>query len=374
MQTGRLIPLAKSLVAVPVTVLGLSLMLAVSPSPAAAVDTLTAPTTTAPAASLSIPTPTYTSTPQTPAAAAALKPVSAQPSGSTAPPAASNAAPASGSSTAAPAGATPPAPPKELIMPNCPGVNLRSGPDVKNEILIEIDLSDTVPVLEEKGDWYKVEYKGVTGWVAGWVVTKCSASLAGKLIVIDPGHGGVDSGAVGRTGLKEKEVNLDIAQRLGKLLREQGARVVLTRETDVFIPLYDRPALANRLHADLFLSVHADSTSKSDINGTSTYYYRSPEPSRQGIFDRSITLAKDVQKSLISGLSITDRGVKKSPGIGFAVLRESLMPSILVETAFLSNSSDEAKLKSPDFRQSTAVFIARGLTDYFKSLASPVRF
>jgi N-acetylmuramoyl-L-alanine amidase len=250
-------------------------------------------------------------------------------------------------------------------------VNLRSGPGVDYKILIPVDPKDIVPVLEEKGDWLKVEYKGVTGWVAGWVVTKCTATLYGKLIVVDPGHGGYDPGALGRSGLKEKDVNLDISLRLGTLLRQLGARVEFTRDDDTFIPLYDRPAMANALHADLFVSIHADSTNKRDVNGVSTYYYQNSDPSRQSFFDRSILLAQDVQNSLVYGADLADRGVKKSPGIGFAVLRESQMPSILVETAFISNSSDEARLSSPNFRQTTAVAIARGLTDFFKSQAIP---
>ena len=155
----------------------------------------------------------------------------------------------------------------------------------------------------------------MTGWVAGW-----GGYQVLRLVIRQadrgrpPATAGEDPGATGRqTGLKEKDVNLDISLRLGKLLREMGAKVVFTRESDTFIPLYDRPALANRLHADLFLSVHADSTAKRDINGVSTYYYQSSEPSRQGLFDRSMSLAEDVQSSLISGLSITDRGGQEEP-------------------------------------------------------------
>lgn len=192
-------------------------------------------------------------------------------------------------------------------------------------------------------------------------------SLKSKTIVIDPGHGGEDPGATGSTGLKEKDFNLDTAQRLAELLNSLGAKAVLTRTTDTLIPLEQRPAVANELKADLFLSIHANSTDGDrSINGITTYYFVTTGAANRSTQDeRSLQLAADVQKALVQELRLTDHGTKQSPGRGYVVLRESKVPAILVETAFISNPSDEALLRSDSFRQRTAEAITVGLVNYF---------
>ncbi|WEG16598.1 N-acetylmuramoyl-L-alanine amidase [Alkalihalophilus pseudofirmus] len=181
-------------------------------------------------------------------------------------------------------------------------------------------------------------------------------SLSGKKIVIDPGHGGSDPGAVGN-GLQEKEIALDVAQRAEKLLLAAGAHVIMTRDTDVYPTLSDRVKVANDANADLFISIHANSATATSANGTETYWdatYASAGSEK---------LAHAIHGHLIDKLGTRDRGVKTA---GFQVIKQARMPSVLLELAFISNSQDAAKLKTNSFRQGSAEAILEGVVDYYK--------
>jgi N-acetylmuramoyl-L-alanine amidase len=219
-------------------------------------------------------------------------------------------------------------------------------------------------------------------------------------IVIDPGHGGHDTGTIGPHGLLEKDLVLDVSKRLGKLLQTRlGADVVYTRSDDTFIPLEERTAIANQEQADLFISVHANSSHDPDARGVETYYLNftsSPDAlevaarenagSDQSIhqlqdlvktialkekIEESREFASDVETALHSGLSaknpaIRDRGVKKAP---FIVLIGANMPSILAEISFVSNPSDERKLGTPAYRQKIAESLYHGISKYVNGLS-----
>ena len=219
-------------------------------------------------------------------------------------------------------------------------------------------------------------------------------------IVIDAGHGGHDTGTIGPNGLMEKDLVLDVALKLGKLLETKlGAEVVYTRDDDTFIPLETRTAIANKEQADLFISVHANSSSDSSARGVETYYLnftssrdaletaaRENAVSEKSIhelqdlvkkialkekIEESRELAADVQRSLYAGLSakspsIHDRGVKKAP---FIVLIGANMPSILAEISFVSNPVDEKKLKTSEYRQRIADSLYKGIHRYVNSLS-----
>ena len=218
-------------------------------------------------------------------------------------------------------------------------------------------------------------------------------------IVIDPGHGGHDTGTIGPNGLLEKDLVLDVSRRLGKLLEARlGADVVFTRRDDTFIPLETRTSIANQEQADLFVSVHANSSHDPDARGVETYYLNftsSPEAlevaARENAasdkdihelqdlvkkialrekIDESREFASDVQESLHSGLAtksagIRDRGVKKAP---FVVLIGANMPSILAEISFISHPGDEKRLKGPEYRQRIAESLYRGISRYVNGL------
>ncbi len=219
-------------------------------------------------------------------------------------------------------------------------------------------------------------------------------------IVVDAGHGGHDTGTTGPNGLVEKDLVLDVALRLGKLLEDKlGADVVYTRKDDTFIPLETRTAIANQNQADLFISIHANSSRDPSARGVETYYLnftRSPEAlevaARENAvsetsvhdlqdlvkkialkekIDESREFAATVQKSLYSGEAaknpgVKNRGVKKAP---FIVLIGANMPSILAEISFVSNPTDERKLRTPEYRQRIAESLYRGVARYAQGLS-----
>ena len=179
--------------------------------------------------------------------------------------------------------------------------------------------------------------------------------IGDMLIVLDAGHGGHDTGAVGAKGTFEKDINLDIVLRAGKVLTAAGARVLYTRSDDTFIPLYDRPGLANTRGADIFISVHNNSTpTRNSGSGTQTYF-RTPQ---------SIPLAAAMHEELVKALELRDGGVRNG---NYAVIRESKMPSVLLEIAFINNLKEEQLLNSPAFRQKAAEGILNGVRRYAAS-------
>jgi len=221
-------------------------------------------------------------------------------------------------------------------------------------------------------------------------------------IVIDPGHGGHDTGTIGPHGLMEKDLCLDVALRLGHLIEQKlpGAEVVYTRKDDTFIPLEQRTAMANDAKADLFISIHANSSHDHEARGIETYYLnfatsqeslevatRENALSQEGLHDlqdlvkkiarnekieESKEFASDVQDSLTRRMQLVsqgekNRGVKKAP---FVVLIGANMPSILSEISFISNPSDEKLLRKGDQRQRVADGLYRGIAAYLDNLNS----
>jgi len=220
-----------------------------------------------------------------------------------------------------------------------------------------------------------------------------------RRIVVDPGHGGHDPGASSPTGTREKDIVLQIGLKLSQKIREElGIDVVMTRSTDVFIELQERTAIANKVGADLFVSIHANASLNRAANGIETYYLNLAKTEKAAqlaakengttlekvsvlqavLFDLmanyklndSAHLADEVQKSLHKKAQtgypgVKNLGVKQGP---FYVLVGATMPSILVETAFVSNERDEAKLKDPQYQDLTAEGILSGIKGYIASL------
>jgi len=209
-------------------------------------------------------------------------------------------------------------------------------------------------------------------------------------IVVDAGHGGWDLGTVGRRGLLEKDVVLEIAQRLSKLLETRlGSDVILTRSDDTYIPLDERAEIANQSQADLFVSVHANYSDLPSARGVETYYtntFTTPGAkdldTRAGAkpataasltpadlherIEQSRRLASSVQRSLYGTLAVQnpglrDRGIKEA---GFVVLTESAMPGILAEVSFVSSPTDEQKLRSDGYREQIAEALYKGIARY----------
>jgi N-acetylmuramoyl-L-alanine amidase len=225
---------------------------------------------------------------------------------------------------------------------------------------------------------------------------------AGPLtIVVDPGHGGAETGAIGPDGLQEKNVTLEIARKLAaSLSRALVCRVVLTRDTDILLSLDDRTSIANHEKADLFLSIHANSSRAASAQGSETYYLSleasdklaqevasrenasngaSPTPgagtsgnpdldfilwdlAQSAHLKESSELAESIQTELNPVSDTANRGIKQAP---FRVLVGATMPAVLVETAFISNPEEEKKLKSPEFQQAVADAVTRAVVRFF---------
>ena len=193
---------------------------------------------------------------------------------------------------------------------------------------------------------------------------RTTGGIGGKTIVLDPGHGGSDPGAIGPTGLQEKQVTLPIAEYLKSILEAKGAKVILTRTTDVDVygphasgvdELQARVNVANGNRADAFISIHINSFSNPNVGGIATYYFDGSDQSKK--------LASAVQGQIAEHSGFNgDRGIQ--PG-NLYVLRHSLMPSILVELGFISNPKEEGHLKEMSTRQEFANELAKGLELYF---------
>ncbi|MEH2264002.1 N-acetylmuramoyl-L-alanine amidase [Nostoc sp.] len=175
------------------------------------------------------------------------------------------------------------------------------------------------------------------------------------VVIIDPGHGGKDSGALGIGGAREKDVILPIGKRLAEILQQNGVQVIMTRDSDYFVTLPGRVQLAERANADVFVSIHANSAgaSRPDVNGLEVYYY-----------DSGLDLARVVRSSILQSIgTLKDRGVRRAR---FYVLRKSSMPSILVETGYMTGREDMARLRTSAYQNQMAEAIARGVLQYLK--------
>lgn len=189
--------------------------------------------------------------------------------------------------------------------------------------------------------------------------------LAGVTIVIDPGHGGPDTGAIGPTGTYEKNNTLAIGLDLADLLRSAGAKVILTRRTDVTpaigtytesLDLQARTKIANDLQADLFVSLHNDAFSNPDIVGVSTFYsLDSPVSAQSQVF------AESIQSELVKAVALSSRGVKNA---NFYVIKNTQMPAVLVEVGFISNPGEEKLLGTRDFQSKAARGIYTGILKF----------
>ena len=224
-----------------------------------------------------------------------------------------------------------------------------------------------------------------------------TAPLPGEIhtIVIDAGHGGHDPGT-SHFGLKEKHLALDIAKRLRAELESAGLSVVMTRETDTFITLSGRPAMANRLKADLFISVHINANRSGGASGVEVYYPRTSVVSswaqwppdvypsevslpsttiKQVMWDlvlrrtraQSRKLGHEICRSMRDGLQVPCRAVKPA---WFVVLREAWMPAVLVEVGYVTNQREATRLGSPEYRAAAAHSIAQGIVSYIRGLGA----
>ncbi|MFC3041198.1 N-acetylmuramoyl-L-alanine amidase [Virgibacillus xinjiangensis] len=250
------------------------------------------------------------------------------------------------------------------------GVRVRTGPSTNNQIIDIAASGDTYQMTGTEGDWHQVVMgNGTTGWIASWLTdmpasssgvahesvptTKISSngSLSGLHIVVDPGHGGKDSGAIGLNGVYEKNLVSSTADYVAQELRDAGAAVTLTRNGDYFVSLNERTNISNRQGADAFISLHYNSFPMLAASGTRTYYSNNGK-----------SLAQQVQGSLASHLPLRNGGIHHGD---YRVLNHTTAPAVLVELGFLSNPNDLQEVQTSYYQSNAAKALTSGLKNYF---------
>jgi N-acetylmuramoyl-L-alanine amidase len=176
------------------------------------------------------------------------------------------------------------------------------------------------------------------------------------VIMLDPGHGGADPGAIGIGGLQEKGVVWSVTQQVAAILRQQGLTVQTTRQGDQTLDLQPRVDRAEAARANLFVSIHANAVNmqRPEVNGLETYYFA----------DSSLGLARVIHQRILGSLRMNDRGVRQAR---FFVLRRTSMPSVLIEIGFVTGATDAPKLSNPQWQSQMAQAIAQGILDYLRS-------
>ncbi|WP_099159227.1 N-acetylmuramoyl-L-alanine amidase [Virgibacillus ndiopensis] len=252
-------------------------------------------------------------------------------------------------------------------------VQIRTGPGTSYKVIGSTSKGDTFNLLETKNDWHKVTLNDdSTGWIAAWLTSTytgsnpsetsnkqqvagvTSSSLEGYNIVIDPGHGGKDSGAIGIDGIFEKDLIMMTADNIAQQLRAAGATVILTRTDDYFVPLDERVQISNAYNTDAFISIHFNAFPLIPIQGISTHYYS---------YGASQDLARDIQASVTQGINMQNRGIMQS---NYHVLRENSDAAVLIELGFITNPHDLSMIQTTDYQNNVAEGIVDGLKNYFQ--------
>ena len=264
--------------------------------------------------------------------------------------------------------------------------HVRSGPGLEYQPIHSAVKGDTYQQAGTEGDWVKIMLpNGSHGWVASHltahagtpsetdvkartenastgssddsagaapVQSNSSGSLEGYNIVIDPGHGGKDPGAIGLGGIFEKDLAISTAEKVEQKLTDAGANVIMSRSGDYFVPLEQRAGISNSYDTHAFISIHYDSYPAMSVRGIGTYYADG----------KDYGLAQSVQASLANSVTMNDRGIMQG---NYIVLRNTSAPAILMELGFVSNPDDLAAITTADYQNQAAEAITQGLIDYF---------
>ncbi|WP_125604435.1 N-acetylmuramoyl-L-alanine amidase [Lapidilactobacillus bayanensis] len=256
----------------------------------------------------------------------------------------------------------------QVVVINANNTHLRTQPNANAAVVANLSANSTLTYVKTVNQWYQVKTSsGKVGYLASWVVTlkdkgtssstmpKVASNLAESTIVLDPGHGGNDSGALSQTNQYEKTYTLEMAKAIAARLRSAGANVILTRSSDDYVGLSQRARISNKLNADAFISLHFDSNdSANSVSGVTTYYYNK---TRDGKLARSL-------EGQLSALPLTNRGAEYA---NYEVLRENTRPSVLLELGYINNQKDFSQISSTSYRQAVANSIVNGLTAYFNN-------
>ncbi|MFD1851999.1 N-acetylmuramoyl-L-alanine amidase [Oceanobacillus bengalensis] len=256
-------------------------------------------------------------------------------------------------------------------------INVRSGPGTNYSIIGSAYPGESYEVMNADKDWYQISYNnGSSGWIASWLTSEslhsenstadrqkgseegqqtiAHGSLSGATIVLDPGHGGYDSGAIGLNGTYEKSMTSITADYLADELHNAGANVIVTRSGDYFVSLEERARISNSYPTDAFISLHYNAFPIISAQGISTYY----------ISQTGKALAKPVQTALTSSTNLYNRGIVQE---NFHVLRNTTAPAILIELGFITNPYDLSVVQNSSHQNTVAKAITNGLIQYFSN-------
>ncbi|MGX2961681.1 N-acetylmuramoyl-L-alanine amidase [Peribacillus sp. JNUCC 23] len=239
-------------------------------------------------------------------------------------------------------------------------LNMRSSASSSSSIVSKLTKGNVVSVHSISGYWAKITYNKKTGYVHKSYLKMKSAGngpLSNRIIVIDAGHGGKDPGAVNGK-YNEKTIVLNVAKKVQARLEKDGAKVIMTRQSDTYPTLPDRVEIAKSKYAELFVSIHVNAAGSS-AKGTETWYYSGGENAAE-----SKELAADIQKQIVAMANMGDRGIKDG---SFYVIKNHIIPSVLVELGFISNSGDLLKLTSSQYQDIYAEAIYKGIKEYYSN-------
>lgn len=244
------------------------------------------------------------------------------------------------------------------------GINVRQGPGLDYAAIDQTKARKRYHIIAERNDWYKIRLADNRfGWVASWLVNrkkplKNVTKLSEATIVIDPGHGGSDSGAEYHKNSRqakymEKTYTLQLANRVADELRMHGAHVIMTRDNDRYVGLKPRPALAESVNADAFISFHYDSSpSRNEASGITTYYYHDGASKR---------LARCLSREY-SNLPLRNKGIDFGD---FLVIRDNTRPSVLCEMGYINTTKDYHQIRRLSYQLRVARDVTKGLQTYF---------
>lgn len=246
------------------------------------------------------------------------------------------------------------------VMIHCNNLQVKSGPNISYQTTGKINAGTRVQILNRKDNWDRVVYDhSKIGWIPDWLVNnktlKNATNLSETTIVLDPGHGGNDSGALSTKNKMEKTYTLQVAQRTAKKLKEQGANVIMTRDTDKTVSLFSRPNFSTNNNANLFVSFHFDSSPEDNTaSGITSYYYHN------GL---SLKLATDINQQM-SNIPIDNRGIQFGD---FLVIRDVKVPSVLLEMGYINDNDDFKHIESPQYQATIAQDVTEGIEKYINS-------
>lgn len=246
------------------------------------------------------------------------------------------------------------------VMIHCNNLQVKSGPNISYQTTGKINAGTRVQILNRQDNWDRVVYDhSKIGWIPDWLVNnktlKEATNLSETTVVLDPGHGGSDSGALSTGNNMEKTYTLQVAKKAAKQLQEKGANVIMTRDSDKTVSLFSRPSFSTDNNANLFISFHFDSSPENNTaSGFTSYYYH------KGL---SLKLAADINRQM-ENIPIDNRGIEFG---NFLVIRDVKVPSILLEMGYINDDDDFKHIENQQYQETVAQDVENGVNNYINS-------